>query len=95
MCHRNQGASPFGRRFQIIPDDGIDEILHTREYHEEIIRENLTRKQFAERHGASSDRIIQWLCLLKLPEEKLREIENLGDYWEHQVVTERELRQLR
>jgi hypothetical protein len=31
------------------------------------------------RFGVSSDRITQWLCLLKLPEEKLREIEGLGD----------------
>ncbi|MBN2860688.1 MAG: hypothetical protein JXK93_10540 [Sphaerochaetaceae bacterium] len=58
-------------------------------------RDNLTRRQLAERHGVSSDRITQWLCLLKLPEDKLREIESLGDYWEHQVVTERELRALR
>ena len=60
-----------------------------------MVRDNLTRKQLAERHGVSSDRITQWLRLLKLPEEKLREIESLGDYWERQVVTERELRELR
>jgi hypothetical protein len=45
--------------------------------------------------GVSSDRITQWLCLLKLPEVKLREIEAMGDYWEIQVVTESELRELR
>jgi hypothetical protein len=33
--------------------------------------------------------------LLKLREEKLREIEELGDYWERQTVTEREMRRLR
>ena len=60
-----------------------------------MIRDNLTRKQFGERRGVSSNRITQWLCLLKLPEEKLREIEELGDYWERQTVTERELRRLR
>ncbi|OPL19649.1 MAG: hypothetical protein AVO35_01370 [Candidatus Aegiribacteria sp. MLS_C] len=60
-----------------------------------MTRDSLTRKQLAERHGITSDRITQWLCLLKLPEEKLREIESLGDYWKHQVVTQRELRQLR
>lgn len=60
-----------------------------------MLTENLTRKQLAERHGVSSDRITQWLCLLKLPENKLKEIESLGDYWDRQVVTERELRELR
>ena len=57
-----------------------------------MVRDNLTRRQLAERHGVSSDRITQWLCLLKLPEEKLNEMETLGDYWERQMVTERELR---
>ena len=49
----------------------------------------------AERLSVSSDRITQWLCLLKLPKKKLREIEELGDYWERQVVTEHELREFR
>jgi len=57
--------------------------------------DNLSREQLAERHGVSSDRITQWLCLLKLPEVKLREIEVMGDYWNRQIVTERELRNLR
>lgn len=60
-----------------------------------MVRDNLTRKQLAERHGITSDRVTQWLCLLKLPEEKLGEIEALGDYWDRQVVTERQLRHLR
>ena len=60
-----------------------------------MVRDGLSRKQLAERHGVSSDRVTQWLCLLKLPEEVLSEIESLGDYWERQVVTERELRRFR
>ena len=60
-----------------------------------MIRDNLTRKLLAERHGVSADRITPWLCLLKLPEEKLREIVSVGDYCEKQLVTERELRKLR
>ena len=60
-----------------------------------MIRDDLTRKQLAERHGVSSDRITQWLCLLKLHEEKRKEIEALGDYWERQVVSERTLRRMR
>jgi len=46
-------------------------------------------------HGISSDRIFQWLCILKLPEEKLKEVEALGDYWDRQILTERGLREMR
>ena len=60
-----------------------------------MVRDSLTRKQLAERHGVSSDRITQWLCILKLPEGKQREIENLGDHWDRPVVTERTLRRIR
>lgn len=67
-------------------------VFYARELYEEMVNENLTRKQLGERHGVSSDRITQWLCLLKLPEEKLSEIETLGDYWERRVLTERSLR---
>ncbi|MGM0626686.1 MAG: hypothetical protein ACQETZ_00820 [Candidatus Fermentibacterota bacterium] len=58
-------------------------------------RLGLSRREIGKRLGVSADRITQWLCLLKLPEEKLREIEGLGDYWERQVITERECRRLR
>ncbi len=57
-----------------------------------MLRHNLTRVQLGRRHGVTSDRITQWLCLLKLPEEKQREIEALGDNWDRRLVTERELR---
>jgi len=70
-------------------------VIYAQELHDEMVRDSLTRKQLAERHGVSADRITQWLCLLKLPEEKLREIEALGDYWDKQIVTERELRGVR
>ncbi len=70
-------------------------VIYAQELHEEMIRDDLTRKQLAERQGVSSDRITQWLCLLKLPKEKLNEIEALGDYWSRQMVTERELRKIR
>jgi hypothetical protein len=58
-------------------------------------RDHLTRQQLADRHGISLDRVIQWLCLLKLPAEKLEEIAALGDYWERRVMTEREMRRKR
>ena len=62
------------------------------ELQEELVRDNLTRAQLGQRHGVTSDRITQWLCLLKLPEEKQSEIEAMGDYWDRQVVTKRGLR---
>ncbi len=70
-------------------------IIYAQELHDEMVRDNLTRRQLAERHGVSSDRITQWLCLLKLPDDMKKEIETMGDYWERQFVTERELRSRR
>lgn len=67
-------------------------VIYAQELYDEMVRDDLTRKQLAERHGVSSDRITQWLCLLKLTQEKRKEIEALGDYWDKQVITERELR---
>ena len=67
-------------------------LIFARELQAEMIRHNLTRVQLGQRHSITSDRITQWLCLLKLPEEKQREIEALGDHWDRRLVTERELR---
>jgi len=65
------------------------------ELQEELVRDNLTRKQLAERHGITSDRVTQWLCLLKLPDHEKARVLSLGDNWERQVITERELRSIR
>jgi len=70
-------------------------IIFAQELLDEMVRDNLTRKQLAKRHGVSSDRITQWLYLLKLPEETLMEIKALGDCWNSQVITERGLRSSR
>ncbi len=70
-------------------------IIYAGELQKEMVRDNLTRKQLAKQHGVSSDRITHCLCLLKLPEEKLKEIDALGDNWGKRVVTERELRDYR
>ena len=70
-------------------------VIYARELRDEMVRDDLTRNQLAERYGISSDRITQWLCLLKLPKEKLKEIKELGDNWERQLVTERTLRRER
>jgi hypothetical protein len=65
------------------------------ELQEELVRDDLTRKQLAERHGIISDRVTQWLCLLKLPEKERKRLLSLGDNWHRQIVTERELRAFR
>lgn len=65
------------------------------ELNDELVRNNLTRKQLAHRHGISSDRVTQWLCLLKLPEEIQIKTIALGDNWEQQLISERSLRSLR
>jgi hypothetical protein len=70
-------------------------VVYARELQAELQRDHLIRKQLAQRHGVSSDRITQWLSLLKLPEETLTAVEALGDYWDRQIVTERGLRRLR
>jgi len=67
-------------------------VIFAKELQAEMLRFKLTRKELAARHGVSSDRITQWLCLLKLPSETLKEVEALGDFWDRKIVTERQLR---
>jgi hypothetical protein len=67
-------------------------VIYARELQDKMIREHLSRRQLGDRHGISSDRITQILLVLDLPEDQLAEVIALGDYWETQVVTERELR---
>ena len=67
-------------------------VIYAKELHDELVNNNLTRKQLAERHGVSPARITQWLSLLKMSGEKKLEIEGMGDYWSRQLVTERQLR---
>ena len=42
-------------------------LAYAKELHDEMVGNNLTRKQLAERYGITSDRIAQWLLLLRLP----------------------------
>ena len=70
-------------------------VIYAQELQDEMVCDSLTRKQLAERYGVSSDRITQWLCLLKLPEEKKREIQALGDHCDRKITSERKLRQMR
>jgi hypothetical protein len=70
-------------------------VIFARELAVELEQDRLTRQQLADRHAISLDRVIQWLALLKLPEEQLEEIAALGDYWDRRLVTERGMRLLR
>jgi len=70
-------------------------IIQAREIALEIQLKELTQGQMARKLGCSLSRVSQMLHLLKLPEEKQREIEALGDRWDRRVVTERGLRRLR
>ena len=65
------------------------------ELQDELLGDDLTRKQLAERHGITSDRVTQWLCLLKLPEDTRKQVLTLGDNWERRLLTEKELRRIR
>jgi hypothetical protein len=67
-------------------------VIYAMELRDELVRDHLSRRQLGDRHGVSSDRITQILLVLDLPEDQLAEVKAHGDYWETQVVTERELR---
>ncbi len=56
------------------------------EYH------NLTKAQLARKLNISRARVTQLLNLLKLPDELINEVEEMGDHWERRLVTERMLR---
>jgi hypothetical protein len=70
-------------------------VIYARELQKEMVRDNLSRKQLADRQGVTSDRITQWLCLLKLPVQQLKEVVTLGDNWTKPLVTERTMRRQR
>ncbi|MCK4807681.1 MAG: hypothetical protein KAT09_08540 [Candidatus Aegiribacteria sp.] len=57
--------------------------------------EELSRADLAMKLGLSRARVTQMLNLLRLPEELIMEIEEIGDYWERQLVTERQFRKSR
>jgi len=70
-------------------------LIYAIELNDELVRDSLTRKQLAERYDITSDRVTQWLCLLNLPDEIQQKVIALGDNWDKQIITERELRKLR
>lgn len=54
---------------------------------------DLSKAQLARKLNISRARATQMLNLLKLPEELLRVVEEMGDHWEGRLVTERILRE--
>ena len=54
--------------------------------------EELSRADLARKLGLSRARVTQMLNLLGLPEILIAEIEEMGDYWKRQLITERQLR---
>lgn len=54
--------------------------------------EDLSRAELARKLGLSRARVTQMLNLMKLPENLISEIEEMGDYWIKQLVTERKIR---
>jgi ParB-like chromosome segregation protein Spo0J len=62
------------------------------ELRDRMATESNSRAEIARRMGVSRALVTQWLDLLGLPEKLIQEAEALGDNWDRQVVTERELR---
>ncbi len=56
--------------------------------------EELSQAELARKLDYSRARITQMLNLLKLPDELIVEVEEMGDYWSRQLLTERQLRRL-
>lgn len=54
--------------------------------------EGINRAELARRLGVSRGRVTQWLDLLELPEQVIRDALAAGDNWTHQIVTERRMR---
>ena len=67
-------------------------IIQAKEMQLEMEYHNLTKAQLARKLGISRARVTQMLNLLKLPDELIRDVEEMGDNWEKRLVTERILR---
>ena len=69
-------------------------IIQAKEMKLEMEFNNLSRAELARKLSISRARVTQLLNLLKLPEELIKEVEAMGDYWGRRVVTERMLRRM-
>ncbi|MCK5117514.1 MAG: helix-turn-helix domain-containing protein [Candidatus Aegiribacteria sp.] len=69
-------------------------IIYAQELQDEMKREGLTQAELARKLGISRARVNQWLSLLKLPIRETEKVLAMGDNWNRQLVTERQLRTL-
>ncbi|MCK5117501.1 MAG: winged helix-turn-helix transcriptional regulator, partial [Candidatus Aegiribacteria sp.] len=67
-------------------------IIQAREMYLMMKTGGLSQAELARKLGLSRARVTQMLNLLVLPEVLISEIEEMGDYWSRQLVTERKLR---
>jgi ParB-like chromosome segregation protein Spo0J len=67
-------------------------VIYAMELRDLMLAEGINRAELARRLSVLRARVTQWLDLLELPERVLREAEVMGDNWERQMVTEREIR---
>ena len=67
-------------------------MIYAMELRARMLAEGINRAELARRLGLSRARVTQWLDLLELPEEVIRQARSKGDNWKHREVTERELR---
>ena len=67
-------------------------IIQAKEMQLEMEYQNLTKADLSRIMGISRARVTQILNLLKLPDELIREVEEMGDSWERRLVTKKMLR---
>lgn len=67
-------------------------VIYAMELRDQMAAEGISRAELARRLGVSRARITQWLDLLELPSEVIREARAKGDNWNRRLVTERMLR---
>jgi hypothetical protein len=69
-------------------------VIQAKEMHLEMEYHNLTKAQLARKLNISRARVTQMLNLLKLPDELIQEVEEMGDHWQRRLMTERTLREI-
>jgi len=67
-------------------------IIYAQELADEMSRDGLSQATLARKHGISRARVHQWLSLLRLPEKEKMRLLAMGDDWDRQLITERQLR---
>ena len=67
-------------------------IIQAKEMALEMELNDRSKADLSREMGISRARVTQMLNLLKLPEEIIREVEEMGDHWERRLVTERMFR---